>query len=331
VIEKPIEIQQGKFLVRPYRSEDQRGVLSLWKAAFGKELSPRLFQWKYLENLYPVQIALALDEDARILVMYGGIPYTVNWKGKSVTMTHLMDIMSHPDCRGSGLFVKTGMAFFDLFAGPDRTCFYYGFPGKYHFDIGEKYLAYTGLEGGVRFLAAPTEALAHKSRALSGRIERVRDVDESFDGLWGGCRDYYPFAVIRNSAFLRWRFFEHPSRKYEVWFYRSYFKKDLKAYAVFTVEGETARMVDILAPCIEGTVEGFLGRVGHRFYKRGIKEIQTWLPRSHFLTQSLISAGFRDRQEPLGFIPTGRSFHPDISLGWASRNLFYTMADGDLL
>jgi hypothetical protein len=246
-------------------------------------------------------------------------------------MTHLMDIMSHPDCRKSGLFVKTGMAFFDLFAGPDRTCFYYGFPGKYHFDIGKKYLAYTGLDGGVRFLAAPTGALAPKSRALSGRVERVRDVDETFDDLWHGCREGYPFAVIRDAAFLRWRFFEHPSRKYEIWTYRSYFKKDLKAYAVFALEGETARMVDILIPGAEKTVEDFLARVSHQFHRRGINAIETWLPESHFLIQSLVDAGFGERQEPLGFIPTGRSFHPNISVDWASRNLFYTMADGDLL
>ncbi|MFP4087436.1 MAG: GNAT family N-acetyltransferase, partial [Desulfobacteraceae bacterium] len=135
-MEKRIETQHGSFRVRPYRSDDEAGVLSLWEAAFGKELSPSLWRWKYLKNPYPVQIGVAVDDDERVLVLYGGIPYRANWNGNQVSMTHLMDIMSHPDCRGSGLFVKTGAAFFDLFAGPERTLFYYGFPGKYHFDIG---------------------------------------------------------------------------------------------------------------------------------------------------------------------------------------------------
>ncbi len=331
VIEKNIETHLGRFVVRPYQNEDEGGVLSLWETAFKKALSPAVWRWKYLKNPYPVQIALAAGEDGRIMVMYGGIPYDANWQGNRVTTTHLMDIMSRPECRGTGLFVKTGMAFFDLFAGPDRTCFYYGFPGKYHFDIGKKYLNYTNLKGGVCFLVAQTGRLASKKRGFSGRIQRLKAVDDAFDDLWDACRGDYPFAVIRNSAFLRWRFFEHPLRTYELWAYRSYFRKDLVAYAVFTIKDDVARMVDILAPPLDKTPRNFLAMVGRRFFERGIMRMETWLPETHFLARFLMSAGFKREQEPLGFIPTGRSFHPDLTLNWAFENLYYTMADGDLL
>ena len=330
-MEKRVETGHGAVVIRPYRSGDEAGVLSLWKAAFGKEISPPLWRWKYLENPYPVQIGLAVGEDDRVLVMYGGIPYRANWKENRVSITHLMDIMSDPECRGSGLFVKTGMGFFDLFAGPERTCFYYGFPGKYHFDIGKKYLEYTDLENGVSFLRAETGALAQNSRRPGGRIERIMDADDAFDGLWERCGKDYPLAVIRDSAFLRWRFFEHPLREYEVWGYRSCFRRGWKAYAVVALEGETARMVDILAPPSGKTISDFLARLGDRFSARGIREIETWLPEDHFLARFAVSAGFRGFQEPLGFIPTGRSFHPGLSLDWASQHLYYTMADGDLL
>jgi hypothetical protein len=330
-MEQRIEIREGVFVVRPYDDGDEAGVLSLWQAAFGKEISSSLWRWKYLENPYPVQIALAVGEDGRTLVMYGGIPYRANWEGKTVTITHLMDIMSHPDCRGSGLFVKTGMAFFDLFAGPGRTLFYYGFPGKYHFDIGKKYLAYSGFQGGVAFLMARAGALARKSRWPLGRIERITEVDDAFDGLWKRSVGDYPLAVIRDAAFLQWRFFEHPLRRYEMWGYRPYLHRELRAYAVFSVEGETARMVDILCPPSKKAAGDFLARLGRQFDERGIREIQTWLPKDHFLGRLAVSAGFNPFQEPLGFIPTGRSFHPGLSMDWASQHLYYTMADGDLL
>ncbi len=330
-VEKVIETERGRFLIRSYRPEDEAGVLSLWKAAFEKEISPALWRWKYLENPYNLQIALCVNEDGTILVMYGGIPYRTNWKGKTVCVTHLADIMSHPVCRGTGLFVRAGAAFFDLFAGPEATIFYYGFPGKFHFDIGEKYLEYTALKGGVGFLTARTAHLASRVTRFGGQIEQISDIDNSFDRLWKRCRDNYPFALVRDADFLRWRFFKHPLRKYELWGYRSYFKKGLKAYAVFAIEGEKARMVDLFGPPSEKTVTAFLTRLGAQFAERGIERVETWLPGNHFLTRAAISAGFKPLEEPLGIILTGRSFHPALSLEWASANIYYSMADGDLL
>ncbi|MDZ7698205.1 MAG: GNAT family N-acetyltransferase [Deltaproteobacteria bacterium] len=329
--EKQIETQQGVFRVRPYQSHDEAGVLSLWRAAFGKDISSPLWRWKYLENPYPIQIGVTVADNGRIMVMYGGIPYRVNWMGTEVSMTHLMDIMSHPDCRGSGLFVNSGLAFFDLFAGPERTLFYYGFPGKYHFDIGKKYLDYQPLNGGVCFLVAKAGEMTPKIGRLSNRIERIKHVDGAFDALWNECRRYYPFSVIRDSAFIHWRFFEHPLKSYELWGYGSRFRKGVSAYAVFSLDEGKARMVDICAPSSEGLVTDFLGRLGKHFHERGIDEIEAWLPQRHFLARFSVSAGFNRVKEPLGFVPTGRSFHPDLSVAWASKNLFYTMADGDLL
>jgi len=330
-VEKLIETKGGRFIVRSYRPEDEAGVLSLWKAAFEKELSPALWRWKYLENPYKLQIALCVSEDGTILVMYGGIPYRANWKGKTVCVTHLADIMSHPVCRGTGLFARTGAAFFDLFAGPEATIFYYGFPGKFHFDIGEKYLEYTALKGGVGFLAARTEDLASRLTRFGGQISQITNIGNSFDHLWKRCRDNHPFALIRDADFLRWRFFKHPLRKYELWGYRPYLQKGLKAYAVFSLEDEKARLVDMLAPFSYRAIGDFLGRLGAQFAERGIEEVETWLPGNHFFASAAISAGFRHSQEPFGFIPTGRSFHPSLSLDWASENIYYSMADGDLL
>jgi hypothetical protein len=34
--------------------------------------------------------------------------------------------------------------------------------------------------------------------------------------------------------------------------------------------------------------------------------------------------------EPLGIIPTGRVFLSSLSFDWASKNIYYSMADGDL-
>jgi len=40
--------------------------------------------------------------------------------------------------------------------------------------------------------------------------------------------------------------------------------------------------------------------------------------------------GFQAIPEPIGIIPTGRSFSSGLDWTWASNNFFYTMGDGDL-
>ena len=326
-MEKLIEIEAGKFIIRPYRDEDEEGVHKLWKAAFGKEMSSSLWHWKYLKNPYNRQMLLCVSETGQMVVSYTGIPYRTNLQGKTVEMTQLMDIMSHPEYRKTGLFIKTAHAFFEIF-GKD-ILFVYGFPGKYHLDIGEKYLGYKALTKSVSYLSAQIDVLASR-KAESGRIERIMDIDASFDRLWEKCQDNYPFSIIRNSDFVRWRFLNHPMKKYEIFGYRKDSDNGLSAYAVFSVEEEKARIADILAPFPEDLVGDFMNQTACELKGRGIERIETWLPENHFITKTLTSAGFINSPEPLGIFPTVRNFEKAPLLEWTSEHLFYTMADADL-
>jgi predicted acetyltransferase len=326
-MEKLIEIEAGKFIIRPYRDEDEEGVHKLWKAAFGKEMSSPLWNWKYLENPYNRQMLLCVSETGEMVVSYTGIPYRTNLQGRIVAMSQLMDIMSHPEYRKTGLFIKTAHAFFEFFS--KDILFVYGFPGKYHFDIGEKYLGYQALTKTVTYLSARTDVLASRKAAF-GRIERITDIDASFDRLWEKCLDNYPLSIIRNSDFVRWRFLNHPMKKYEIFGFWKDPDKGLDAYAVFSVEGKTARIADILAPSSEDPVGDFLNQTACVLKDAGIERIETWLPENHFITKSLILAGFVNYPESLGIIPTVRNFEKAPLLEWTSEHLFYTMADADL-
>jgi hypothetical protein len=332
---KMIETQKGRFLIRVYQPEDKEGILSLWKAAFGKEMPPRLWRWKYLENPYDRQIVLCVSEAGVPVAMYSGIPYRANWLGETVRFTHLIDNVSHPAYRGAlggrtGLFVRTANAFFDRYGGPHASVFMYGFPGKRHYLLGEKLLKYKAVPDGVSFLSASTTDLQRKLAPFLGRIDPIRRIDDSIDRLAQECRSYYPFALLRDAGFLRWRFFEHPAREYEIWGYRTYLKKDLKGYCVFSREGKTVRLIDMLAPPSSRMICDFLARIGAEFAKREIDIVETWFPARHFLTKAAISGGFTPLPEPLGIIPTGLVFLSSLSFDWASQNIYYSMADGDL-
>jgi hypothetical protein len=61
-----------------------------------------------------------------------------------------------------------------------------------------------------------------------------------------------------------------------------------------------------------------------------INKIRVWLPRNHFIANQLQSSGFNQAKEPLGIMVAGRSFFEPLHQEFALKNLFYTMADGDL-
>lgn len=323
---------RGEFLVRPYQPEDEKYVLSLWKTAFQKEMPETVWRWKYTENPFGFHMLLCLNESGIPVVMYGGIPYRANWNGTPVEITNLMDIMSHPDYRKTGLFIHTGNAFFDRFGGPEKSVFLYGFPGSYHYEIGRKYLGYRKLAADVVYLHAAVDALIQSGfQKSTGCIEQNLIIDDAFDRLWQRCRGSYPLAIIRDAAFLSWRYAHHPVKSYEVWQYRVSRQGDMMAYAIFSIEAGTAVISDVMAPLSDIRLSDFWSVLGKMLYDRGVVSVATWLPGGHFMVQSAVSSGFSVCPEPTGIIPTLRIFDPDMDFAWACDHLFYTMADGDLV
>ena len=335
-MEQTIETQHGKFIVRPYMPEDEKGVLSLWHVAFGREMDPRVWRWKYLENPYGFQIMLCVTETGIPVAMYAGIPYKANLLGKTVQVTHLMDNMSDPAYRGviggrAGLLVRTAYSFRDHYAGVHESVFIYGLPGRRHFMLGKLLMKFAALAPGVSYLQGPTAVLSEKLRAFRGKIEQITTVDESFDRVFEKNIDHYPFSLRRDAAFIGWRFAAHPENKYEIWGYKPCFGKRLKSYAVFSFDGNKAQLVDMLAPPSSSMIKDFLGRIGAEFVARDIEFLAAWFPSNHFLAKAAIYSGLKPQAEPLGIIPAGWTFDPKLSFKWSSENIFYTIADADVL
>ena len=324
------EAHGQRFLARPYSAGDNDGVLNLWKTVFHKDMDLGTWRWKYLENPYGHRIFLCAADDGAIVALYGGIPYRFNLDGEDVEIIHLMDLMSHPDYRGKGLFVRTGHAFFDAYCKKEGASFLFGFPGTHHFQLGQKYLGYEAVKAGCVFLVAETAALAKRKKSFGGKIQPLSTDHDTVDPIWEECRSHYPLSIIRDADFVRWRFDQHPSRKYEIWGWRPFARGGPRAYAVFQTQDDHALLMDILASPAKSDAVDLVARVASLFQKRGIQQIHAWLPSNHFLAQGTISAGFHRAPEPTGIIPGLRLFDHSPSLDWISDHLYYTMADADL-
>jgi hypothetical protein len=96
--------------VRPYRDDDERGVLELLHMALGGGpvgfRAPEVFRWKHVENPFGKSFMLVAEDADRIL----GFRAFMRWRfvvhGQTVDAVRAVDTATHPDIRRQGIFSR---------------------------------------------------------------------------------------------------------------------------------------------------------------------------------------------------------------------------------
>jgi hypothetical protein len=277
---------------------------------------------------------LCLNELGDAISMYGGTPLNANWKNRDFMMTQLTDVMSHPEYRhitieGKRLFILTAEHFFDIFSGPPSNLFYYGFPGERSSRVGIHHLSYSKIAEGGIYLSTSTHKFKNSFLFGFGSVSKQTEAKEDFNKFWKEAKSYYPFSIVRDSKFLKWRFFDKPDQNYQVYIYKN-IVGNILAYAIISIRNKKATLVDVLALPNKKVIQNLFYAIGKDIQKSGVLLMQSWLPRKHFVVDYLIQIGFEENVEPLGIIPTGRSFDESLDINFAKNNIYYTMGDGDL-
>lgn len=333
-LEKQLDTAYGRFYMRPYRDEDEEKVIALWEAAFNQKMDRSIWRWKFHDNPFGRQMMLCLTDAGDPVALYAGIPFPANWNGRDIRMTQLIDNMSHPDYRQAtngrrGLFIQTAEFFFDVYGGSHASVFHYGFPGQKHFKLGQLFLQYSMVKDRGSYLEVSPSAVKRKYLISFDALHAADHFDDRFDRLWHEEKKDFIFSVCRSQQFLQWRFASHPRNSYETYLLKNR-KKEIVAYLVILLRENTATIVDIFGKKNTAVINKLVFQVAMILKKKGIEKIRVWLPKNHFITKSLIDSGFEEKPEPLGIVPTGRSFFDNLNIQFALENIYYSMADGDL-
>ena len=331
-----MEILDGRYNLRPFRPGDEEGILALWEIAFKSRMSLERFKWKYLENPYDQAMMLCVAKNGEIVTFYGGIPYTFQYRDKITHGVQLMDIMSHPGHSENRVFAKTANQFISDFCIPDPMLHMYGFPGAFHYSIGERLLNYQKatpaayLKAGVKDLFKGQEGEKGNTEIRMEKIQTLDFDDPDWKKLWDNCSQDYPFALVRGPGFVKWRFFDHPIKEYQVLKFIDKAGGDMAGYAVLSIQPDKAILVDLLLKDSLPLFKDIMGWVGKYLLNKKVETLDTWLPDNHFLACHARAAGFNQLDEPLGIIPAVEIFKQYPSLEWANSHFYYTMADADL-
>lgn len=232
--------------IRPYQPGDEADLVALFAQVFGRPITAEWWRWKLKGRPAPVEnvwVAVA-EADGRIIAQYAGIPVRAQWAGPIRDAMVSVDTMTAPDFRRRGILTALGQAAYASWAAAGVSAVL-GLPnqqwGSRTDALGWQRLFALGwlryplhVERALtarlpRALAGPAQALGGPAaagwraarrgapQAGSGiQVEAPADATDDFDRLWARLAPEYGRLLVRDRAWVAWRYFGAPELGYRV-------------------------------------------------------------------------------------------------------------------
>lgn len=241
-------------------------IVSLGRQVFGNrfcEDPEAYFKWKYVNSPGgPARGIIALS-GSDVAGVYSVMPIRLLLNGRATLAAFSFDTMTSSQYQRRGLFIKLASELYRALA-KEGFNLVYGFPNNnsmhgFIHDLGWRrinsfnaYVIPTSID--KRFMDNDPKRLPHYAvgkllapiyTAIADRCAlSVRDVsaihlqayDEELENVWvKSDKTQWPFCLIRDGEFLKWRFFDNPEHKYHTFLIVSK-KHGPIGYAVFKIE-----------------------------------------------------------------------------------------------
>jgi GNAT superfamily N-acetyltransferase len=228
------------WVVRGYRTGDERGIADLLDAAFPsrKWRSLEYWRWKYMKNPAGSPVICLAECDERIIGHYAITPMRMKLGNLEIMGSCSCDAATDPKYQGQGVFSSiVNRAYLE--AARKGFAVTYGFSSTH---LGPTYKRYEHKgqicsmvrtinvfdwkplltrHVGHNFLAKAVAAVLQKSRRPRPlgdglAIERNKRFDERADAFWEKVSHHFRMIVRRDQRYLNWRYVDHPEEDYTI-------------------------------------------------------------------------------------------------------------------
>lgn len=203
--------------VREALAADEPALLALFRRAFGHDMAPALWRWKY-QN--PRSHGTLVEFAGDVVAYYGGVPRTVRCFGNPVTAVQIGDVMVTPALRGKltrhGPFFEAATGFITRWMDTHREYdFAFGFPSERASRLGVALNLYQPMDR-ILEVQWPAQGAGH-GLLVSARPLTVSD-HQAVNRLWQRMAKDLSGGVVgvRDFDFLRHRYLQHPVQRYHV-------------------------------------------------------------------------------------------------------------------
>ncbi len=318
-------------LVRLAEPRDRAAIHRLFRAAFGSDADPAVWNWKYDLNPNPAPSAVALDGD-RALGFYGGCGTRYRGAGGSFPGASAVDVMTDPEARTLGhrsLFRDVGEEFCRL-CREAGIPFYFGFPNERARIIGERTLGYRSVEPAglwVRSVGSPSFLRRLRRRLLRPRTGA--SFSGGHDALAEALHARPGWRTDRSRRTLDWRFAPHAGATYRIVELLDR-RAASRGYAVVRLVLERALLVDLEVRDEEsGDVGDLLEAVSGSLGGSGATRLELRAAASSRLAGRL-EAEFGFARESADCHFEIRPIDPDFDALAAGRSFDYRFADHEI-
>lgn len=318
---------------RPLTESDWPAVEAAFAHSFRDCRLPTVWQWRYRRKSGDWFAWVVSAPDGRIAAFVGGSLHRGWVYGEETTFILGRDGFTHPSWRGQvsgrrGLFSRTEQEF--LSACASRGSIYLGFVVDRKLKLDELVLgrdcAYHS--GNWYRLRLPPTTITSGCSAL---VRPADFRDACWDGFWEQRKSLVRCALIRDAAFLTWRFDAHQGRNYWCFALTAVHSAVPLGYIVLTPsDAGQAVLVDAALVCpLQAARDGWL-QIAEWLRRHGIREVITFFgagcPEQAFLPL----LGFSVCAPPLPTAPAYWLMDETLSPEDFERDYAFTLADSDL-
>jgi GNAT superfamily N-acetyltransferase len=311
--------------VRDGDEKDLKEILSLREIVFGElekdKLEERFWRWEYEQGPDGRAFLYIVEEGKRCIGHLADLPRQFSVNGEGVPGTFHLELMVHPDYWRRGIFYEMEKYAVQHVkhenkllmtactvrqesinglkkAGWKPVCQLpvLVFPIRFR-GILNRYLHFQPLSlliGGVaRFFYFLLYGLKRREETGGVEIEKVGQLDDTFDTFWQKALSLHSIIGIRNRNYLTWRYLRHPTRNYTI--YRAKKNGEMIGYIVLRkvelLQFNSTVIVDLLA-LDEVTLYALVQRGIQHSQRERADLLGVIVPQVHFYYRLLRKMGF---------------------------------------
>jgi len=216
--------------IRPYAPGDEASIVDAWNQIFPAqddipERDVAYWNWEFRDNpLRATESIVAVDGD-RVVGQYACVPLHAVDEGNAVTVGLVVDAFVLPGYRraggGPGLVIELARRLHATYCGPRATArtrghtLTYGYPFPI-WRIAQRYLD-SEMVGDMDILFREIAASGFvPCRPGEGVGVRIVDSADVGDAAWKLVAPEVRFGLVRDSAWLDWRYVRHPRGGYRI-------------------------------------------------------------------------------------------------------------------
>lgn len=202
---------------------------ALFAKVFGHSTEPAHWAWKYLQGPRLGGLNLVVrNTPGQIVGHVGASVFEGELQGRKLPMAQVTDVMVDPSARGTfdsqGVYAQFMRQMLQALSQKFSGVFTYGFVGIRPYRLGARMGHYRSQQECREGLMSPTQKTGWRDRIYTAEPIEWKDAlaQNLFERIWQkSSPDLKRPTVVRNSAYMQWRYAHHPQNLYRLWLIKS--------------------------------------------------------------------------------------------------------------